>query len=152
MVPAPVNPVSGASKKKGYASCSENLPIFSSPRRFVVATLLIADPAAAQSAFAEVNADCNIAAYGGSDTTTAFCNYLGPGVYEINFNGNFPGQTTPDKVVVNTTAESVQYGVSNAVVTFASFAAINVTVFTWVSDTLVTSDNAFFVTVFVGHS
>jgi hypothetical protein len=128
--------------------------MFRKPANFLVALpvvvtmFLTAGQAAAESGFAKVRADGSLATFGGPDTNTATSTRVGQGVYSVQFFGSFPSQTTSDKIVVNTTAESAQYGVSNAVAASADAGQITVYVYTWTSNTLTTTDNTFFITVF----
>ena len=116
-----------------------------------VSTLAAAGPAAAQAAQGKCRADGNLVNAGGFDTVSAHCQRVAPGIYDITFSGQY-GVTGPENVVVNTTAESAVYGVSNAVVTTATPAQIVVRVYTWASATQSLVDNAFFITVFTGPS
>ncbi len=118
---------------------------------FAVATLLIVGPAAAEDGFAAVNANGTLRTFGGPNTIAAASIKNSAGTYTVTFSGTYPPTTTPSTVVVNTTAESLQFGVSNAVVTSANPAQIDVVVFTWPSPTFNVTDNAFFISVFVGQ-
>jgi len=117
----------------------------------VSSTLLAAGTATAQAAFARVDANGNVLTFGGLNALSAtVAHSAGTGYYEVTFNGLF-GVSGPNSVVVNSTAESLQYGVSNNYVVSATTSQITVGVFTWVSNNLVTVDNPFYVTVNTGR-
>ena len=129
---------------------AESLNFRDPPQAF----LLLRQPrtvAAAESGFAKVRANGALVTVGGPDTNTADSTHIGPGWYAVQFFGNYPSSINADNVVVNTTAVSADgaYGVSNAVVATADANQITVVVFTWKSsNTDMTVDNSFFITVF----
>ena len=116
-----------------------------------LSTLLAAGPAAAQSALAKCDAGGNLKSFGGMNTASASCQRTGAGVYQVTFSGLY-AVSGPDDVVINATAESANFGVSNAYVISANVNQIVIGLYTWPSNTQLLSDNAFFITVFTGRS
>lgn len=116
-----------------------------------ISTLLAAGPAAAQAALAKCDAAGNLKTYGGFNTNGASCQKAGAGYYRITFDGLY-ALSNADDVVINATAESAQFGVSNAYVISATVSQIVVGLYTWQSNTTTTTDNTFFITVFTGRS
>jgi hypothetical protein len=117
----------------------------------VVSTLAMAGPAAAQAALAKCNSNGSLVSFGGFDTASASCQRMSQGYYQVTFSGLY-AVAGPDNVVLNTTAESSQWGVSNAYVISANPAQIVVGVYTWASPAIPLVDNAFFITVFTGRT
>jgi len=117
----------------------------------VVSTLAAAGPAAAQAALAKCSATGNLVSFGGFDTASATCQRISQGYYRVTFSGLY-AVAGPDNVVLNTTAESTNWGVSNASVISAIPAQIVADVYTWFSPSTPLMDNAFFITVFTGRT
>ena len=117
-----------------------------------VLVLFGAGSASAQSAFAKVRADCTVATFGGSDTSNASAVHSSVGQYTVTFTGAYLATITPDDVVINTTAESLNYGVTNTFVVSASPNQIVIYVYVWTSSTLTYLDNNIFISVNVGTS
>jgi hypothetical protein len=116
-----------------------------------VLMLFSAVSASAQSGFAKVVANGTVATFGGSDTTTVGAVRTSLGQYDVTFTGVF-AVTTADDVVINTTAQSANFGLTNALVTFANASTIVVHVFVWRSNDQVLLDNAFFITINIGSA
>jgi len=92
-----------------------------------------------------------VLAFGGKRTTavgTASC--AGVGSCEVTFTGNYPTDIAIDKVIVNSTAQSFSFGVTNAVVTGVSPTTITVSVYRWESDNLSPQNDPIWVSVSVG--
>ncbi|MGC1677579.1 MAG: hypothetical protein WA740_08600 [Candidatus Binataceae bacterium] len=103
-------------------------------------------------AFARIDGGSGaLTAFGGKGTISASGVRNSAGSYSVAFIGHFPKTITTNQVIINTTAESSIFGVSNGVVTAASKTEIDVSVATWVSSTLTETDNTCFVSVFVGR-
>lgn len=115
-----------------------------------VLTLFTAVSASAQSGFAKIRANGTVATFGGSDTTTVGAVHSGVGQYTVTFTGAYLPTITADDVVINTTAESINFAVTNTFVSSANPNQIVVFVFAWVSSTLAFLDNPVFVTINVG--
>lgn len=116
----------------------------------VVSTLAAAGPAAAQAALAKCGSTGSLINSGGFDTASASCQRIAQGYYEVTFSGLY-AVAGPDNVVLNATAESSSYAVSNAFVLSATATQIVARVYTWTSSTLSLVDDAFFITVFTGR-
>jgi len=117
----------------------------------VFATIVLsASSLRAQSAFAKVNGNGAVVTFGGSDTTSASAVHSGIGQYTVTFNGTYLPTITNNDVVINTTAESFNYGVTNAFVISATPAQIVIYVYVWTSSNLNLLDNPIFISVNVG--
>jgi hypothetical protein len=88
---------------------------------------------------------------GGVGTKSAAAVRNAAGDYLITFTGHYPKTATADKVVVNATAESSNFGVANAIVQSVSPTQITVEEFTWDSPVATEVDNNCFVTLFLGR-
>jgi hypothetical protein len=126
-------------------------PHFLFASSLVVSTLAAAGPAAAQAALAKCAANGSLVSFGGFDTASASCQRIQQGYYRVTFSGLY-AVAGPDNVVLNTTAESASWGVSNATVITAIPAQIVAEVYTWASPSTPLMDNAFFITVFTGRT
>jgi hypothetical protein len=103
-------------------------------------------------AFARIDgASGNVTATGGVGTKSAAGVRNSAGDYTITFTGHYPKTITVDQVVVNASAESLQFGVANAVVQSVSPTQIQVEEFTWSSPTETEVDNTCFLTLFLGR-
>ena len=116
---------------------------------FLLSGLLIAGPAAAQSGVAKVGANGALLASGGGDTTSvSVAHTASSGYYEVTFNGTYTLSFGANSVIINSTAESTQWGVTNAYVVSATANQIIVGVYTWQSFTSFDlRDNTFFVSM-----
>ena len=115
---------------------------------FLLSSVLIVGPAAAQSCSAKVRADGVALAFGGWDTTSVTASRLGTGHYQVICNGVYT--LTPTEAYhtyLSSTAESAQYGVSNARVLSANANQIIFEVWTWISSNSTPVDNNFYVIV-----
>lgn len=120
---------------------------------FVFATIVLSSSSlAAQSAFAKVRANGTVATFGGTDASSATAVHSATGQYTVTFNGTFLPTITNDDVVINTTAESFNYGVTNAFVISANPAQIVIYVYVWTSSNLNLLDNPIFITINVGSA
>src|SRR5262245_26204285 len=97
------------------------------------------------------NFNCTIVAFGGKRATGASASACAAGSGTVTFTGNFPTDITASKVIVNTTAQSSSFDVTNAIVMSATPTTIVVDVSDWESDNLTALFNIDWVTVFVGH-
>jgi hypothetical protein len=111
--------------------------------------LFSAVSASAQSGFAKIRANGTVATFGGADTTTVGAVRSSLGQYTVTFTGVF-AVSTADDVVIHTTAESSDYGVTNAYVLSANASTIVVYVYVWKSNTLALMDQAIFIGINVG--
>ncbi|MFZ1889223.1 MAG: hypothetical protein WAU33_14420 [Candidatus Binataceae bacterium] len=103
-------------------------------------------------AFARVDGSSGaVTGFGGKGTTSASGARNSAGSYTVTFTGHFPKSITPNLLIINTTAESNDFGVSNGVVIAASATEIEVDIATWVSSVLTETDNNCFVSVFFGR-
>jgi hypothetical protein len=92
-----------------------------------------------------------VLAFGGKRTTAvAAASPCGAGCVEVTFTGNYPTDIALDKVIVNSTAVSANFGVTNAVVSSVSPTAIVVDVSEWKSDDLSPQNGQIWVSVSVG--
>lgn len=115
---------------------------------FVLSTVLVAGPAAAQSGSAKVGANGALLSSGGWDTFSATSVRSSQGHYLVTFNGFYTLSAGANSVIINSTAESTQWGVTNASVISASQSQIIIEVYTWQSFTSFDlRDNNFFVTI-----
>ena len=101
-------------------------------------------------AFAHVNANSTIASFGGKGTTSVTVSGF-TGLYVVTFTGNYPATITPDKLIINSTAKSFDYGVTNAYISSANKNHIVVRVFVWRSYDATALSNDVFVSVFLGR-
>ena len=103
-------------------------------------------------AFARIDGPTgNVTAVGGVGTKSAVGVRNNPGDYSITFTGHYPKTLTADKVVVNVSAESANFGVANAVVQSVSATQITVEEFTWDSPAATEVDNNCFLTLYLGR-
>lgn len=103
-------------------------------------------------AFAKVNlSDGTLKTFGGKGTKTATIDYSDTGYAEVRFDGNYSKNITPEKVVINATCESDNYGVANAYVVSATSTQLVIGVYGWKSDTLTYQSDRIFFSVFVGR-
>jgi len=103
-------------------------------------------------AFARIDGTSGtVTGFGGKGTTSASAVRDEAGVYEVIFTGHFPKNITTNLLIINTTAESNNFGVSNGFVIGASATEIDVEVDTWTSNVLTEVDNNCFVSVFAGR-
>ncbi len=127
-----------------------------------VAAMLIPSPRAvaadssrsgAAVAFAKVDlSDGSLKTFGGKGTKSASVTSTNsPNSVEVTFVGNYSKTITADKVVINATCESDDYGVANAYVSGVSPTNISIVVYGWVSDTEVANGEKVFFSVFVGR-
>lgn len=100
------------------------------------------------AAFAYVDASGTAVSYGGSSVTAVSVvpNLVGTASFVITFTGTFEGfdeTDTPDnrnRLTINSTGVSFDYGVSNAYVVSATSTEVKVEVYIWKSNDLVTID------------
>ena len=131
---------------------------------FVIATTLaLATPVGATTllgeskkgvpqAYAAVDTSTGtVLAFGGKRATGASTGVCGGGICFVTFTGNFPTDITASKVIVNTTAQSSVFDVTNAIVTAATPTSITVSVSDWKSDDLTSQNDVDWITVFVGR-
>lgn len=110
-----------------------------------------ATSAFAQSGFVKIDFGGAVLSSGGGDTTSVIAARTSVGEYDVTFNGLYGGgSATADQVIINTTAQSLNYGVTNAFVVSASGTTIVVHVYVWKSDTLAALDNNLFITINIG--
>jgi len=74
-----------------------------------------------------------VLAYGGKGTTGVTVLSHSTGQVSLKFTGKYPDDVSADKVIVQTTAESLSYGVTNTMVLSASPTEIVVAVYHFVS-------------------
>jgi len=117
-------------------------------------TQVAALQAAAPIGFARI-AGTTVTTFGGIGTTAVTATGTGfP--YAVTFTGNYPAGITSSKVVVQTTAESSQSGVTNAIVNTATATSISLSVYVWTpvgmtgTGTGALANNAVFVTLSLG--
>jgi hypothetical protein len=103
-------------------------------------------------AFARIDgATGDVTAVGGVGTKSAVGVRNSTGDYVITFTGRYPKTISAEKVVVQATAESFNFGVANAVVQSVSATQITVEEFTWDSPVATEADNNCFLTLFLGR-
>jgi hypothetical protein len=103
-------------------------------------------------AFAKVDlSDGTLKTFGGKGTKTATIDYSDTGYAEVRFDGKYSKTITADKVVINATCESSNYGVANAYVVSATSTQLVIGVYGWESDTLNYQGDRVFFSVFVGQ-
>jgi hypothetical protein len=103
-------------------------------------------------AFAKVNlTDGTLRTFGGKGTKTATIDYSDNGCAKVRFDGKYSKNITEDKVVINATCESANYGVANAYVVSATSTQLIIGVCAWKSDTLSYQGDRVFFSVFVGQ-
>jgi hypothetical protein len=121
----------------------------------VLAAFMLTVPPAtsafAQDGFAKVNGISGaIFSSGGVSTTSVSGSHVDTGVYDVTFTGSYGSGVTADQVIINTTAQSFNNGVTNAIVVSVTDTVIVVRVFVWKSDTLASIDNNCFITIYIG--
>jgi ABC-type proline/glycine betaine transport system substrate-binding protein len=130
-------------------ACAVAAMLTSSPRA------VAADSAksGAAVAFAKVDlSDGTLKTFGGKGTKSAsITDNNSPYSVEVTFVGKYSKTITADKVVINATCESDDYGVANAYVSSVSPTNISITVYGWVSDTREYNGERVFFSVFVGQ-
>jgi hypothetical protein len=92
-----------------------------------------------------------VLAFGGKRATGATASPCGVGCTDVTFTGNFPRDIASSKVILNTTAKSGVYAVTNAQVATASPTTIEVLIYDWQSNNLAALHDTIWVTVFVGR-
>ena len=109
-----------------------------------------ATSAFAQDGFAKVNGLTGaVFSSGGASTTNVTAARTDTGQYDVTFTGSFAG-ITDDQVIINTTAQTFGFGVTNAKVMSTSDTTIVIHVIVWNSSTLVFQDNNTFITINIG--
>src|SRR5437868_1082270 len=86
--------------------------------------------------YARIATDDTVLAFGGKGTTGVVSTAVVPGEHQVTFTGKYPADITIDKVILNSTSEATNYGVTNARVTAASATEIQVDLFDWRSDAI----------------
>ncbi len=115
-------------------------------------TLLGESKKGVAQAYAAVNTStATVLAFGGKRATGASVAFCGGGFCQVTFTGNFPTDITTSKVLLNTTAQTSAFDVTNAIVGSATPTTIVVDVDDWNSSTLASQDDVIWVTVFVGQ-
>jgi hypothetical protein len=92
----------------------------------------------------------SIVTFGGSKTKAATVAKLGAGDYQVTFTGNYPKGINANSLILNSTAESSIFAVSNAVVDSASSATLVIEVSTFDPFLEDDEDNNCFVAVYFG--
>ena len=92
-----------------------------------------------------------VLAFGGKRATGATASSCGVGCTDVTFTGNFPTDIALSKVILNTTAQSGVYAVTNAGVATATPTTIEVLIYVWQSNSLAALTDTVWVTVFVGR-
>jgi hypothetical protein len=83
--------------------------------------------------YARIDVSGAVVAFGGKGTTNVASIADGFGTQTVTFTGKYPDDLTADKVIVTTTAQALNYGVSNAFVNIADATTIVVFVYDWTS-------------------
>jgi hypothetical protein len=94
---------------------------------------------------------CTILAFGGKRATGASASLCGGGIALVTFTGKFPTDITPNNVIVNSSAGSSAFDITNDLVLTANPTTIEIDVSDWKSDTLAGQSNVNWITVFVGR-
>jgi hypothetical protein len=91
-----------------------------------------------------------VMAFGGKGTTQAVASG-GGGYWSVTFTGKFPADVTAERLILQSSCESGNYGVANSYVASATPTEIEVVVFCWKSNTLSYDADDGFVNVFFGR-
>ncbi|HXC50509.1 MAG TPA: hypothetical protein VN634_06495 [Candidatus Limnocylindrales bacterium] len=91
-----------------------------------------------------------IASKGGKGTTDVTITSFSPGFVDLKFTGKYPDDITPGNVILQSTAQSANYSVTNGFVSSASPTEIDVTIYEWSSDTLNNQTDNVFIALFIG--